>query len=634
MEFRTAYALVVGVGTYAYPHYTNIPKTSEEAQHLGRVLCDPTYCGYPNEHITILHDAEATRKTVLQALDSLVEQITEDDTLFVYYSGHGKVCGDTTYYLTTHDTQEDAQRAILSTTAVRAEELIERLRALRSRRVLMLLNACHAGNLSPVLDASQPSSSDYSEANPPKDVAAALLATGEGRIIITACRNHQYSFVGGGDSTIFGQAVINGLQGKGTVGGKGYISAFDLYLSIFDGVKEAVTQIPFAQRQRFAGGVQEPEITILKGVGDFPVALFQENSASSAPDQAQALPATTAPRIVEPIHAERLLAQLLVQQTQTGVINNAPAQNKRHITQVEYDASSHTGTDNRYRSEVHGDQWNFPNATIHITPSTSFAAPPSHQTEMSTNGSIHSAVRKTNPFGRIGKITDPTELFGREELLRQCIEELNKGSNLLLEGESQVGKSSILSVLEKVAITQIAHPVRGIHYLDLQMLHDEDDFFEALCDKLQLATCRGHKLTRQLNGKRYILCLDEVEKLAQPNFSINIRQYLRGLADGPNEPLQLIVASRTPLDTLFPDVRGYTSPFHNIFLPLTVPTFSPQLVRSFITQRLQGSGVVLPDSAIDDLIRQSRGVPGTVQRLAAVLFDSYSAQQQNETESR
>jgi uncharacterized caspase-like protein len=133
--------------------------------------------------------------------------------------------------LTTHDTRP-AQRKVVAGTGISQPEVLDKLRAIPARRLILLINACHAGELSPVLgDSGQPL---------PQRAADAVLATGSGRIIMTACRKNRVSYLGPGQITIVAQALTNGLRGQGLSGRAGYISAFELYTHLYVAVGEAV----------------------------------------------------------------------------------------------------------------------------------------------------------------------------------------------------------------------------------------------------------------------------------------------------------------------------------------------------------------------------------------------------------
>jgi hypothetical protein len=223
-----------------------------------------------------------------------------------------------------------------------------------------------------------------------------------------------------------------------------------------------------------------------------------------------------------------------------------------------------------------------------------------------------------NPFGTTGRITDPDRFFGREELLRQIFEELDKGVNLSLVGKSQVGKSSLLSMVCALGSERTDLPPEAFAYLSLEWVDDEDDFYEALSVK----TCRGYKLTRALRGKRHILCLDEMEKMTWDGFTVRVRSQLRGLADGPAAPLRLVIASRSPLAHLFPDSPELDSPLAGICHQLDVGPFPPDAARAFLIHRLQGTGVTFTESEITTLITQTSGHPANLQRASAELYRS------------
>jgi hypothetical protein len=156
---------------------------------------------------------------------------------------------------------------------VSEQELLQKLRAIKAKRLLLIVNACHSGEISPVLG---PGEEGIGGTQFPKKTAATLLATGSGRVIITACREHQVSFVGDGSLTLFGQALVDGLQGKGdyVTNRGGFISAYDLYSHLYDTLQAWVPQKVDADVRAQYGTVQEPELTVLKGVGPFAVALY------------------------------------------------------------------------------------------------------------------------------------------------------------------------------------------------------------------------------------------------------------------------------------------------------------------------------------------------------------------------
>jgi len=291
MPFTNAYALVVGVGQYQNMSQYNVPIAANDAQAVSAALQDPARCGYPAGQVSLLTNQTATRGSILATLDELSGKLDPESTLFMFYVGHGVYATDGSYQLTAHDTQLQGTRVIPGT-GISELELIDKLRKMQAKRLLLVINACHSGELSPSFEIG--SQSLASEA-PPQKLSAALLSTGEGRITITACRPEQQSWIGSGSLSVFTRAVVSGLKGEAP-NNRGYISAFGLYEYIYFSAKEAAAAL---------GQTQEPELTVLKGVGPFPVALYRGADATGSFDTSEPIPADTATREVSPESSQR-----------------------------------------------------------------------------------------------------------------------------------------------------------------------------------------------------------------------------------------------------------------------------------------------------------------------------------------
>jgi len=266
MNFTQGHALLIGVGTHQFHPRIDVPITVADAEAVATVLRDANFCGYPAQQVQLLQNKHATKAGILAALDELARQTGVNDTAFFFYCGHGALGDDGNYYLVSHDAQLQKESGrVIAGTGVSEGELLAKLRAIQAQRAFLVFNACHSGNLSPALDVEAPI---LQTSNPVAETAAALLGTGQGRIIITACREQQFSYVGNGRNTIFTQALLDGLNGKGEVrNNRGFISAFSLYEQIY------ATVIRQGQRQNLP--TQEPELTVLKGVGPFAVSLYK-----------------------------------------------------------------------------------------------------------------------------------------------------------------------------------------------------------------------------------------------------------------------------------------------------------------------------------------------------------------------
>jgi len=265
--FHKGHALIIGVGQYHYHPEYNVPITQRDAAVMKETLLGAA-CAYPPQQVAHLAGQMATKDHILTALDTLANKAQPDETILIYYAGHGDYDAQGTYHLTTHDTQLEKKK-IIPGTGVSEEDLRDKLRALKVSRLLLLINACHAGSFTSTLD-NEPPSSFFGTRLPSESTTQALLSTGEGRLIMAACRESQKSyFVQDGQAlTFFTQALVTGLRGQGGVRNNGgYIGAYDLYLAVYQNVRQTA--------QRMFQVMQEPVLTVQQGVGPFPVALYQ-----------------------------------------------------------------------------------------------------------------------------------------------------------------------------------------------------------------------------------------------------------------------------------------------------------------------------------------------------------------------
>ena len=225
-----------------------------------------------------------------------------------------------------------------------------------------------------------------------------------------------------------------------------------------------------------------------------------------------------------------------------------------------------------------------------------------------------------NPFMPLtGRVTDPARVFDRDRELRRVVEFLQAGSSVALIGPAAVGKSSLLTRLVAELPERMGAPWETA-YLDLQPIYNEKEFFGALCDALSVATCRGYPLHSALRERRIVLAVDEVDKMTWEGFSRSLRTELRGLACDGIAPLKLLLAARQPLDVLFPDSEGDTSPLANICLQVDVGPWDEANARAFLIARLEATGVAFTEVEIARLIAASGGYPQRLVQAAYALF--------------
>ena len=214
--FKQGHALIVGVGG-------DLPNTKDDAQGLAELLREPGRAAYPSDQVQLLTGTAATRDKLLTAFDSLAENTTADSTVVFYFSGHGYRASTSMgedYYLLPYgyNIQE------LYKTAISEQEFTDKLKAIPARKMLILLDCCHAGGVGA---AKAPGLSLAKSPLPPG--AVELLATGEGRVLIASSQEDELSYAGNPYSA-FTLALIEALSGQGVAKKDGYVRVTDLAL--------------------------------------------------------------------------------------------------------------------------------------------------------------------------------------------------------------------------------------------------------------------------------------------------------------------------------------------------------------------------------------------------------------------
>jgi len=219
-----AHALIIGIADYA--NIRKLPKV-QDAEDLAAALVDPVLCGYDPKNVTILLEHDATRDKIRVAFEALKGRCNADSTVFLYFAGHGgqikKGTNKGQYLLPVeviYPGDDDLAR-----TAISGTELTEALRAIKAKRLTVVLDCCHAGGIGEPRDLGSA-----------EQVAIGLsdgylneLKSGTGRVIISATRETDPAYVRhGAKYGVFTGHFLEGLRGAAR-GEGGVIRILDLY---------------------------------------------------------------------------------------------------------------------------------------------------------------------------------------------------------------------------------------------------------------------------------------------------------------------------------------------------------------------------------------------------------------------
>lgn len=143
------YALLVAIEDYSQVNgASDLPGCLRDLQGVQEVL--ETHFQFPKKDITVLTNKAATKANILNALNKMVRKADPGDSVFIYFTGHGAQLPDlndddeTTDHLDevfiTYDFYQFDEDTWLLDDHLRAS-----LSNLKTRRAMVLVDACHSG---------------------------------------------------------------------------------------------------------------------------------------------------------------------------------------------------------------------------------------------------------------------------------------------------------------------------------------------------------------------------------------------------------------------------------------------------------------------------------------------------------
>ena len=144
------WGLIVGVEKYDDPEINSLRYSVDDAQALYDFLTDPDKGRFSPEKVKLIIDTaedkrlKPTKANILHYLNEwLASHVKTEDTVLIFFSGHGMVYGNRKYLLPL-----DTDTFYTPAYAIDNEEFIEAIDKLKSEKVIMLLDSCHSGGVS------------------------------------------------------------------------------------------------------------------------------------------------------------------------------------------------------------------------------------------------------------------------------------------------------------------------------------------------------------------------------------------------------------------------------------------------------------------------------------------------------
>ena len=196
------HAIIVAVETYRDPAFTRVKYAEDDAKAISATL---QLHGYSSDRMSVLTSASATKAPIESTFRTVCAGIREDDTLLVFYAGHGFSDG-VRNYITCHD----SLKRDLVATSVSIQSLLDEIRASLCKHVVLLLDCCHSGL--PIDSSMRGIVGDLSE-----DDFTKFCEGAEYHLGFAACRVDQKSYCSDKlKHGIWTYHVVEALEGRNT----------------------------------------------------------------------------------------------------------------------------------------------------------------------------------------------------------------------------------------------------------------------------------------------------------------------------------------------------------------------------------------------------------------------------------
>jgi hypothetical protein len=263
------YALLIGIGYRHWPK-GRLGGTLPDIDALQKHFTDPVKAGFLPGHVVALTEENASASGILSALDRFAALVNQDPnaTAILYYSGHGGTDGKD-YFLVPYDFDLNKwawNKNPQKNKVVLAAEFAARISAIRAKKMLVMLDACHSENI-PVekMLPDAPDSLQQQEflkgfvdrleagvgaEDPGLKTLSPQMQLGSGKVILTSCEAGETS-LDLGYHGLFTKVLLECLNGNGNIENDGWVRLLDLMRYVPKRVKEeAATHIVNGQPHR------------------------------------------------------------------------------------------------------------------------------------------------------------------------------------------------------------------------------------------------------------------------------------------------------------------------------------------------------------------------------------------------
>jgi hypothetical protein len=130
--------IIIGINKYDDPYWPQLRSAVEDVDEIKRVLTDRY--GFISEQIS---EQAATRKTIQDKLEELAAELSSDDSLIIYFAGHGhqKSKGEEGFWVP-KDASGTTKSGLISNATI-----LDYIRDIKAKHILLISDSCFSGSL-------------------------------------------------------------------------------------------------------------------------------------------------------------------------------------------------------------------------------------------------------------------------------------------------------------------------------------------------------------------------------------------------------------------------------------------------------------------------------------------------------
>ncbi|MEQ9312317.1 MAG: caspase family protein [Cytophagales bacterium] len=262
-ETQKFYALIIGVSDYTGTKL-DLNFSSKDAKSISEAIQNgaSNYFGKENVEIVDLNSINSesslqpTKENTLKALDAISKKINPQDVFLFYFAGHGAqgVEEDKNYYLLTKEASYQESKSLVnpSSYSISDKELGESLSKISSLNMVMILDACHSGEMIDKFNKQ------VGHLSTKEEKALEKLISETGLHILAGSESDNVSY----ETSLYGQGLLTysllfGMKGDALRDGQ-YLDVNRLFQYASAKVPELASKV---------GGVQKPVVKVPEKAG-------------------------------------------------------------------------------------------------------------------------------------------------------------------------------------------------------------------------------------------------------------------------------------------------------------------------------------------------------------------------------